>query len=142
MDVGVGFLAERFDVGVGFFDVGVSFLAERFDVGVGFLAERFDAGVGFFDVGLGGEVAVEEADLFVGQCFGLLFGKAVLGEVFDKFVGVKVDGFAGTHKHIKKNFAAKACQCQGFWVAMGLVMFLGQERRGEDFCFLFLEKWG
>ena len=104
LDVGAGFLAQGLDFGVGFFDVGVSFLAEGLDVGVSFLAEGLDVGVGFFDVGFGGEVAVEEVDLLFGQDFGLLFGETVFRQVFDEFVGVKVDGFTGVHRHMEEDF--------------------------------------
>ena len=85
-------------------DVGVGFLAEGLDVGISFLTQGLDFGVGFFDVGFGGEVAVEEVDLLFGQDFGLLFGETVFGEVFDEFVGVKVDGFAGVHRHMGEDF--------------------------------------
>ena len=47
------------------------------------------------DIGLGGLVGVEQVDLLVGQDFGLLLGKAVLGQMLDEPMGVKGNRFMG-----------------------------------------------
>ena len=79
-DVGLGFLAQGFDVSLDGGNVGLGFLAQGFNVGLGCLAQGFNVGLGClpqgFDIRLGGEVLFQQLGLLPHDGLGLAFGHA------------------------------------------------------------------
>ena len=63
------------------------------DTGLRLLTQSINILVDGGDIGLGGQVGVEQMHLLVGQDFGLLLGKAVLGQMLDEPMGVKGNRF-------------------------------------------------
>lgn len=73
-------------VDLGGFDFGLQASLDRLNFGLQASLDRLQ-------IDLGGQVAVEQLDLLLRKGLGLLFRKAAFGQVFDKSMGIKCDGF-------------------------------------------------